>query len=84
LIIQWGGTLGIFPNTYLSRNTENLGITMIGDLPNLWINKSINSTPAIRANWANELNEHSVKLGYRISEDLDNHYILEQLINANY
>jgi hypothetical protein len=84
VIIQWGGTLGIFPNTYLSNNKEKLGIIMIGDQPNAWINQSIGSTPALRSKWTQELNELSVELGYKIFNDLDNHFILEQLINVEH
>jgi hypothetical protein len=84
VVIQWGGTLGIFPNTYLSNNKEKLGIIMIGDQPNSWINQSIGSTPALRSKWTQELNELSVELGYKIFNDLDNHFILEQLINVEH
>jgi hypothetical protein len=84
LIIQWGGTLGIFPNTYLDRNKHNLGITMIGDKPPLWINKEINSTPSLRASWAKELKEFSESLGYECNNDLDNHYVLEMLMQQHH
>jgi radical SAM superfamily enzyme YgiQ (UPF0313 family) len=83
IMIQWGGTLGIFPNTYLAKNKDKLGVIMIGDTPNLWINPVIGSTPAQRAKWAHELNEHSTQLGYKVHDHLDNHFILEQLINTN-
>jgi len=80
--IQWGGSLGIFPNTYLERNKESLGVTMIGPKPNLWINQSVGSSPAVRAQWVKELADHSRKLGYNVLNDIDNHFILEQLINV--
>ena len=83
IMIQWGGTLGIFPNTYLAKNKDKLGVIMIGDTPNLWINPVIGSTPAQRAKWVQELNEHSIQLGYNVYNELDNHFILEQLINTN-
>jgi len=80
--IQWGGTLGIFPNTYLEQHKDELGIKMIGPQPNLWVNQSIGSTPAVRAAWVNELNTLSQELGYKVADNLDNHYILETLMNA--
>lgn len=79
--IQWGAGLGIFPNTYLEKNKENLGIKMIGSKPHMWINPSTGSNPAMRAQWAIDLNEHSKKLGYTVSDYIDNHFLLEQLIN---
>lgn len=82
LYIQWGGTLGIFPNTYLDANKHTLGIQMIGAHPSLWINDSIGSTPAKRAKWVTELNTLSKKLGYQVANNIDNHYLLETLING--
>jgi radical SAM superfamily enzyme YgiQ (UPF0313 family) len=78
--LQWGGTLGIFPNTFLDKNKEDLGIEMIGDQPSLWINRKTGSTPQLRARWANELNDLSKKLGYKVADNIDNHYLLETLI----
>ena len=80
LMIQWGATLGIFPNTYLDKNKEKLGITMIGDSPPMWLSTSTDSTPAIRASWAIELQEYSRKLGYNTVDMIDNHYLLETLL----
>lgn len=82
LVIQWGGTLGIFPNTYLDQHKQDLGIRMIGPQPSLWTNDAIHSTPAVRASWAKELNALSRQLGYTVSNSLDNHFLLETLINA--
>lgn len=82
IMIQWGGSLGIFPNTYLERNKDTLGVAMIGPKPNLWVNQSIGSTPAVRAKWVRDLVEHSRQLGYSVTDDIDNHFILEQLINV--
>lgn len=80
--LQWGGTLGIFPNTWLEKNTDRLGIIRISSEPQQWINPKINSTPAQRAAWAQELNEFSRSLGYRVSDFVDNHYLLEHLISG--
>jgi hypothetical protein len=82
ITIQWGGSLGIFTNTYLDRNKDELGITMIGPNPQAWINKEIGSTPEVRAEWVKELNNHSKALGYTVHEKLDTHFILESLMNA--
>ena len=81
LMLQWGGTLGIFPNTYLSEHKEDLGIKMIGNQPSLWVNESTGSNPALRARWAKELQILSKQLGYSVADNLDNHFILETLIN---
>ena len=78
--IQWGGGLGIFPNTYLDKNKTQLGIKMIGPKPHLWVNESIGSTPAVRAEWVNDLNTHSKKLGFTVVENLDNHFLIEQIL----
>jgi hypothetical protein len=80
--IQWGGGLGIFPNTYLHRNKEQLGIQMIGAQPHLWINSATGSNPRQRAQWVNELNDYSEKLGYVVEKDVDNHYLLERSLNV--
>jgi hypothetical protein len=79
--LQWGGTLGIFPNTWLEKNFDDLGVEKVDNSPQGWINKSINSTPAKRAQWAKDLSDTSEKLGYKVANNLDNHYLLEMLIN---
>lgn len=81
IYLQWGGTLGIFPNTWLEKNFDNLGVEKIDESPQGWVNKSINSTPARRAQWAKDLNDLSNSLGYNVANNLDNHYLLEMLIN---
>lgn len=82
LRLQWGGTLGIFPNTYLEQHKDELGIQKIGAHPSLWVNPTIGSTPAVRAAWVNELNNLSRELGFKVADNLDNHYLLETLING--
>jgi radical SAM superfamily enzyme YgiQ (UPF0313 family) len=83
LTMQFGGTLGIFPNTYLEKNLGQYGAIMIGTQPQQWINPSIGSTPSVRATWAKELIEYSKSLGYRTADNLDNHLLLENLINES-
>jgi hypothetical protein len=79
--IQWGGGLGIFPNTYLDKNKKELNIVMVGTTPHEWINSVTGSTPKMRAQWVRELNEYSESLGYVVAQNIDNHFLLEQLIN---
>jgi len=81
LHLQFGGTLGIFPNTWLDRNWERLGLERTGDSPQSWINRAIDSTPEKRARWAQEINKLGTNLGYSVADNLDNHYILESMIN---
>jgi hypothetical protein len=81
LYLQWGGTLGIFPNTWLEKNFDDLGVEKVDNTPQGWVNKSIDSTPAKRAQWAKDLSDTSEKLGYKVANNLDNHYLLEMLIN---
>lgn len=79
--IQWGSGLGIFPNTYLDRNKDKLGIKMVGPQPHMWINPSIGSTPKIRAKWANELNEYGEALGYIVVKDINTHVVVEEAVD---
>lgn len=83
IFLQWGGTLGIFPNTHLEKNQEALGIKMIGIMPQHWVSKHTDSTPAIRVRWVKELVDLSKELGYNVAENLDNHYILEALSDGS-
>lgn len=84
ILLQWGGTLGIFPNTFLDKNKEKLGITMLAPNPHQWTSTLSTSTPSQRAQWAKEINDWSKKLGYRVTESLDNQFILEQLIKDSH
>ena len=83
MYLVWGGTLGIFPNTWLSRNWVNLGLTKIGDQPPDWVNEKVGSTPAIRARWVKEIEQLSEDLGYTVIKNLDNHFILETLMKGD-
>lgn len=82
MYLQWGGTLGIFPNTWLEKNIEKIGVVQIDKHPQSWVNESIGSTPSVRANWVKELNEYSRDLGYTVADNIDNHFLLETLMNA--
>ena len=79
--LQWGGTLGIFPNTHLEQNKSKLGIIMIGNSPQHWTTETNKSTPAVRARWVNELAKLSRQLGYVTFDNIDNHFILEKMMN---
>jgi hypothetical protein len=80
ITLQWGGSLGIFPNTYLDNNKKELGITMIGRGPQQWTSSQTDSTPTDRARWVNELYHFSKELGYDTYEHIDNHFLLETLL----
>jgi len=84
LYIQWGGTLGVFPNTYLEKHFDDIGLIKVANHPQGWVNPKIDSTPIKRAQWAKELIELSKKLGYKVADNLDNHYVLEMLINDTF
>ena len=82
LFIQWGGSLGIHPNTYLDRNLEKLGIIKFDRLFSCLNRPPTRSTPQVRAQWVHELNTVSRELGYRVCDNIDNHFLLETLIDA--
>jgi len=72
ITLQWGGGLGIFPETHLYDNKVELGIEMIGEQPFEWKSTVINNTPVIRANRVNDLVSYSEKLGYTCHKLQDN------------
>ena len=82
LKIQLGGTLGIFPNTYLDRNKESLKIITFGPPYQKWNNTETGSTPELRAKWQQYLFNTCKQLGYDLLDDIDNHYILELLMHG--
>ena len=81
--IQLGGTLGIFPNTWLDRNKEKMNVVTFGEPYQRWNNTLTGSTAEIRAGWEKYLNKTCRDLGYSLVDQLDNHYILELLMNGN-
>jgi len=80
--IQLGGTLGIFPNTYLDRNKKELNIITFGPPYQKWNNTVTGSTPELRAQWQQYLFKTCKDLGYDMLDDIDNHYILELLMHG--
>jgi len=80
--IQWGAGLGIFPNTWLDKNKDKLDIKITGPKAHMWINPVTGNDQATRARWVNELNQHSRNLGYTVADLIDNHFLLEQMINV--
>jgi len=82
--IQLGGTLGIFPNTWLDRNKEKLNVVTFGMPYQKWNNTVTGSSPSIRAQWQKELFNLCVELGYDMYDDIDNHYVLELMMRENY
>jgi len=80
--IQWGAGLGIFPHTFLDKNKDELGIKMIANQkPFEWVSTNLQNTPKTRAKWTRELMEHSRDLGYTVVDNLDNHFIIEKVLN---
>lgn len=80
MYFQWGGTLGIFPNTWLEKNWKELGLIKTSDHPQGWVNPAVDSTPEKRAVWAKELNDLSRDLGYKVGDQLNNHFLLEKMM----
>jgi radical SAM superfamily enzyme YgiQ (UPF0313 family) len=81
ITLQWGGTLGIFPNTWLEKNWENLGLVRTTHHPQGWENPAVGSTPEKRARWTRELVDLSKELGYIVGDQLNNHFLLEKMMN---
>jgi hypothetical protein len=80
--IQLGGTLGIFPSTYLDRNKKELNVITFGPPYQKWNNTVTGSTPELRAKWQKYLFKTCKDLGYTLFDDIDNHYILELLMHG--
>lgn len=80
--IQLGGTLGIFPNTWLDKNKEKINVVTFGEPYQRWNNTVTGSTAEIRAGWERYLNKVCRDLGYSVVDQIDNHYILELLMNG--
>jgi radical SAM superfamily enzyme YgiQ (UPF0313 family) len=80
--LSFGGTLGILPNTYLDRHKEELKIVTYGRPYQKWINIETGSNPKQRVMWNKKINAVAKELGYNVNSDLDNHYILELLMNG--
>jgi len=82
LRIQLGGTLGVFPNTYLDRNQAQLNIVTFGPPYQKWNNTVTGSTPEVRVAWQKYLFKTCKDLGYNLADDIDNHYVLELLMHG--
>lgn len=79
--IQLGGTLGIFPTTWLDRNKEKLNIVVFGPPYQYWNNTVTGSNPKQRVLWQQHLYNVCKDLGYNLADNVDNHYVLELLMN---
>jgi len=79
--IQLGGTLGVMPNTWLDRNKKDLNVVVFGPPYQHWNNTVTGSNPKQRALWQKHLFKVCQDLGYTLVDAIDNHYILELLIN---
>ena len=80
--IQLGGTMGIFPDTWLDRNKRDLNIVTFGPPYQHWNNTATGSTPRQRAEWQQRLFGVCRELGYYLFDDIDNHYVLELMMNG--
>jgi hypothetical protein len=80
--IQLGGTLGIFPGTWLDRNKQELNVVTFGPPYQHWNNTATGSTPRQRAEWQQRLFGVCRELGYYMFDDIDNHYVLELMMNG--
>jgi hypothetical protein len=79
--VQLGGTLGIFPNTWLDRNKEQINVIVFGPPYQKWNNTATGSTLEIRYQWNQYLFGICKELGYDLLDDIDNHYVLEMMMN---
>lgn len=82
LTLQFGGTLGILPNTYLDRNQKQLNIITFGPPYQKWNNPVTGSTPEKRAQWLTHLRELAKQLGYSVEQSSSDHYLLELLMHG--
>jgi len=80
--IQFGGGLGIFPNTWLDRHKEELNIVVHGEPYQNWYGIDSGSTPQLRSKWVRDLSKLCTELGFDVMADIDNHYVLELLMNG--
>lgn len=77
----WSLGLGIFENTHLGNNKQELGITIIDANPHNWRSIHTNSTVEMRAQWARECMALCEELGFTINiVDTDQHMLLEQAL----
>ena len=83
MIVEFGQTLGIYPNTWLDRNKDQLNIIKLDSMPENWKSLTNNSNPTLRAEWHKQLSEHCENLGYTLSDNLITHYLLERIIQNN-
>jgi len=80
MIVEFGQTLGIYPNTWLDRNKDQLNIIKLDSMPENWKSLTNNSNPTLRAKWHKELSELCENLGYTLSDSMVTHYLLEKII----
>ena len=80
MIVEFGQTLGIYPNTWLDRNKDQLNIIKLDSMPENWKSLTNNSNPTLRAEWHKALSELCENLGYTLSDSLITHYLLERII----
>lgn len=81
--IQIGSTLGILPGTWLYKHYKELGIVLNrAEVYQDWTRADINSTPAIRMQRHNELNNELKENGFCSLYTQDNHMLIENYVKT--
>lgn len=82
--IQIGSTLGILPGTWLHKHYKQLGIVLNStEVYQDWTRADINSTPAIRMQRHQELNNELKENGFCSVYTQDNHMLIENYIKTH-
>lgn len=81
--IQIGSTLGILPGTWLHKHYKELGIVLNSDkVYQDWTRADINSTPTIRMQRHQELNDELKANGFCSLYTQDNHMLIENYVKT--
>lgn len=81
MVLNFGGTMAIFPDTELWNNASKYNITIDGPPWQQWHNHV--SNPALRKKWWKELVECAQSNGFKVEYSFENSIILEGLdLNA--
>lgn len=79
--VSLGGTLGILPGTEIYRRREELGIELKDQqFDHDFYIKDTDNTPTTRLRWHKEQTEACMAAGYRVTSLIDNHLLMEQMM----
>lgn len=82
--VRIGSTLGILPGTWLHKHYKELGIVLNSDeVYQDWTREDIDSTPVIRMQRHDELNNELKINGFRSSYAQDNHMLIENYVKTH-